>query len=108
MRDALLAEGYPGVERTIQEARPNAVRARERQALDALAGYFEHQRNHLHYARQLADGRPIGSGLVEGACKHLVGRRLKQTGARWLVPNANRMAVLASLLYSNNWNHYWN
>jgi hypothetical protein len=62
----------------------------------------------LNYAQRLAAGRPIGSGLVEGACKHLVGRQLKQTGARWLAPNANRMATLASLLYSKNWKHDWN
>lgn len=107
-RETLLAEGHAGIERMIQQARPTAVRAPQQKALDALSGYVTHQRNHLNYAQRLAAGRPIGSGLVEGACKHLVGRRLKQTGARWLIPNANRMATLASLLYSKNWIHYWN
>lgn len=107
-RDALLAEGYPGISQQIDRARPTAVRAPQRKALESLATYMNHQKNHLHYAQRLATGRPIGSGMVEGACKHLVGRRLKQTGARWLIPNANRMATLASLLYSDHWNQYWN
>jgi hypothetical protein len=107
-REALLAEGHAGAARRIDQARPTAVRAPQRRALEGLSGYLEHQQNHLNYAQRLAEGRPIGSGLVEGACKHLVGRRLKQTGARWLIPNANRMATLASLLYDKTWGHYWN
>jgi hypothetical protein len=103
-----LAEGYAGIERLIRQARPTAVRAAQWQALDSLLGYVEHQRNHLNYAERLAAGRPIGSGLVEGACKHLFGRRPARLGARWLIPNANRMATRASLLYSQAWDHYWN
>ena len=45
---------------------------------------------------------------MEGACKNLVGRRLKQTGARWRIRRVNRMAGLCCLMYSNNWNAYWN
>jgi len=45
--------------------------------------------------------------LIEGACKNYLGRRLKQTGARWLIPNANRMATLGSLVYADQWTDYW-
>jgi hypothetical protein len=107
-RAALLAEGHVGIERQIQAVRVNAVRGAQRQALDALQTYFDHQKNHLDYAERLAAGRPIGSGLVEGACKNFVGRRLKQTGARWRPENANRLADLAGLLYSHDWKHFWN
>ena len=37
----------------------------------------------------------------------MIGRRLKQTGARWRVRRVNRMASLCSLLYSDNWAAYW-
>ena len=76
-------------------------------ALDALANYLGGHRDRLAYAERLANGRPIGSGLIEGACKNYIGRRLKQTGARWLVPNANRMATLGSLAYADQWSDYW-
>ncbi len=107
-RDALLAEGHAGVSGAIRAARPNAVRGVQRRALDGLETYFNHHRNHLDYAGRLAEGRPIGSGLIEGACKNYVGRRLKQTGARWRPDNANRLADLAGLFYSDDWEHYWN
>jgi hypothetical protein len=45
--------------------------------------------------------------MIEGACKNYIGRRLEQTGARWLVPNANRMATLAALVYADQWTDYW-
>ncbi|MEO2019815.1 MAG: hypothetical protein ABGZ53_36240, partial [Fuerstiella sp.] len=63
---------------------------------------------HLNYADQLSDGRSIGSGQIEGACKNLIGRRLKQTGARWRIRRVNRMAGFCALMYSEQWNQYWN
>ena len=62
---------------------------------------------HLNYAARLAEGRSIGSGQAEGACKQMIGRRLKQTGARWRVRRVNRMAALSSLIYSDLWSKYW-
>ncbi|MGL6195462.1 MAG: hypothetical protein ACRC2T_11645, partial [Thermoguttaceae bacterium] len=44
---------------------------------------------------------------VKGACKNLVGRRLKQTGACWEVGRVNRMGVLCTILYGDQWKAYW-
>jgi hypothetical protein len=79
-RDALVADGWSGIERVIHEARANAVRAPHRAALTKLEEYLRPHAAHLNYAERLAAGRPIGSGLIEGACKNYLGRRLKQTG----------------------------
>jgi hypothetical protein len=46
-------------------------------------GYFARNRERLDYAGARAAGRPLGSGAVESACKHLVQHRLKRPGARW-------------------------
>jgi hypothetical protein len=56
---------------------------------------------------RLAEGRVIGSGQVEGACKSMVGIRLKQTNARWNVDRLNEMLVLCSVHYSDLWQKYW-
>jgi hypothetical protein len=72
-----------------------------------LEGYFYRQREHLGYAVRLASGRSIGSGLVGGACKQVIGRRRKQTGARWRVRRANRMATLCCTLHGDTWKTYW-
>ena len=73
-----------------------------------VRGYFEAHLDHTDYAGRLLDGRSIGSGLVEGSCKQVVGRRLKQTGARWKVRRVERMAALCSVQASDQWNTYWN
>jgi hypothetical protein len=106
-RDALLAEGWSGIQRVIDQARPIAVRAGQRKSLNELTGYLRPQSHRLNYAERLATGRPIGSGMIEGACKNYIGRRLKQTGARWVVANANRMANLTALVYADQWTDYW-
>jgi hypothetical protein len=72
-----------------------------------VRGYFAPHVGHTDYAARLAAGRSIGSGLVEGSCKQVVGRRLKQTGARWKVRRAERMATLCAVLASDQWGDYW-
>jgi hypothetical protein len=69
--------------------------------------YFAPHRDHTGYAARLAGGQSIGSGLVEGACKQVIGRRLKQTGARWKVRRVERMASLCAVLASDQWEAYW-
>lgn len=76
-------------------------------ALDDLTSYFATHSERLNYCHRLYTGQSIGSGMVEGAAKNLIGRRLKQTGARWDVENANAMAQLCCLTYSDHWDPYW-
>jgi hypothetical protein len=84
------------------------TRSRRKQAnLAALADYFRPHVEHTPYRLRLRQGQTIGSGLVEGACKTVVGRRLKQTGARWRIRRVERMAALSCLLYGNQWDTYW-
>ncbi len=106
-RAALLGGGWPALaERTAAERR-RARSPAKRGALDEVDGYFWRQRGHLSYAARLALGQSIGSGAVEGACKQVIGRRLKQTGARWRVRRANRMATLCCTLHGDTWTTYW-
>jgi hypothetical protein len=75
--------------------------------VSGLVAYLAPHAGHTDYRRRLAEGRSIGSGMVEGACKTVVGRRLKQTGARWRVRRAERMASLCCVLYGDQWEAYW-
>jgi hypothetical protein len=106
-RGVLLHEGHAGMKRLMAESRLTAVRGVQRRALGELEHYLDAHADHLHYAQRLAEGRVIGSGQVEGACKHWIGRRLKQTGARWRLERANGMAGLCALKYSHQWQAYW-
>ena len=78
-----------------------------RKALANLLGYLGKHVDHLNYRERLAAGQSIGSGQVEGACRHMIGRRLKLTGARWRIRRVNRMTGLCCCLYSHHWNAYW-
>jgi hypothetical protein len=106
-RQALLREGASGVQAHLAGARTRARSAAQRQALAEAAGYFERRAECLGYAARLAAGQSIGSGLVEGACKQVIGRRMKQTGARWRVRRANRMATLCCTFHGDTWAPYW-
>ena len=63
--------------------------------------YFEANKERMRYATFKSQGYRIGSGLVESACKTVVGQRLKQSGMRWSEPGAEAMLQLRSLILSN-------
>ena len=105
-RTVLLASGWSGIEELLEEGADDRT-AEHQAAVEALQGYLAKHQHHLHYSKRLAAGQSIGSGQVEGGCKNLIGRRLKQTGARWRVRRVNRQAGLCSLMYSHQWKTYW-
>ena len=53
------------------------------------AAYLAERRDRMRYDEHLADGLPIGSGIIEAGCKNVVGQRMKCTGMRWSVAGAN-------------------
>ncbi len=103
----LISGGWSVVEPSLVATKKSVRKRAARSAVDKLMGYLGRQPEHLQYARRLTEGRSIGSGQAEGACKHMIGRRLKQTGARWRVRRVNRMANLCCLIYSDHWDNYW-
>jgi hypothetical protein len=107
-REALLSEGWVGIDRLLATTRAAVRASGKRQALESLRSYFDRQHDHLGYASRLQAGQSIGSGLVEGSCKQVIGRRLKQTGARWALRRVNRMATLCCALHGDTWQPYWN
>jgi len=108
VRSIVLAKGEPGVQREIAEMMKQVRSPGKRTSLVSLSAYFANHSHHMHYAVRLLEGRSIGSGQIEGACKNLIGRRLKQTGARWKVRRVNRMAGICSVMYSDLWKTYGN
>jgi hypothetical protein len=78
------------------------------QKLLTEAAYFERNARRMRYQEFREDGLPIGSGMVEGgACKALVGDRLKGTGMRWSRPGAQAMLTLRAELFSQRWEKAW-
>ena len=106
-RQTLLQGGAAALEAELAAEQRSLRSARKQAALAALRDYLAPHQQHTAYARRLQQGRAIGSGMVEGACKTVVGKRLKQTGARWRVRHAERLVALCGLLYSDLWDDYW-
>ena len=106
-RDALLCGGWPAMFEHLRSTKKDVSRGRWKNHGRPLMEYLGRQKEHLAYSQRLAAGQSIGSGQVEGECKNMVGRRLKQTGAQWRVRRVNRMATLCSTLYSGDWALYW-
>jgi hypothetical protein len=76
-------------------------------AIQSLLGYLEPNIDSLWYRQRLADGRPIGTGLIEGGCKTIVSNRLKLNSARWTPKHAEQIAALRCLNYSGLWSDFW-
>lgn len=71
------------------------------------ADYFERNRDRMKYDDYLAAGYPIGSGVVEGACRHLVKDRMERSGMRWLPSGAQAMLDLRATYLNGEWNAFW-
>jgi len=106
VQELIELEGPKFIER-LRECRAAADDKIGQDALDALINYLSENRDSLWYRTRLAEGLPIGSGLVEGTCKNLVGKRLKLNNPRWRVRRAEHMAALRCLQYSKLWEAYW-
>ena len=80
----------------------------KRKTVPAAMTYFENNCEHMHYDQYLAAGYPIGSGVAEGACRHLVKDRMELTGMRWERPGAQAMLHLRAIYLNGEWNNFVN
>src|SRR5437016_1070692 len=69
--------------------------------------YLQNKQPWIDYPRALANGWPIATGVIEGACRHLVQDRMGITGARWSLPGAQAMLWLRAINASGDTSAYW-
>lgn len=79
----------------------------DRENIDKCADYLLKNKERLQYGKALASGFPIASGVIEGACRHLINDRLDITGARWSLQGAEAILKLRSLKSSGDFENYW-
>jgi hypothetical protein len=124
---ALQGEGNPATQRWVSErlleilrgnsssvaagmrrsATLRKVKGQERLAVDVCAGYLLKYRRYLRYDQYLAAGLPIATGVIEGACRHLIKDRMDITGACWGLQGAEAVLKLRSLRASGDLDTYW-
>jgi len=78
-----------------------------RKAVDVCANYLLTYAPSLKYHHYLAQGFPIATGVIEGACRHLVKDRMEVTGARWSLNGAEAILRLRALRSSHDFDEYW-
>jgi hypothetical protein len=89
-----------------QMATKQALRGSRQQQLSAAIGYLERNRRLMRYDEYLAAGYPIGSGVAEGACRHLVKDRMERTGMRWRIPGAQAILNLRAMYLNDDWDAF--
>lgn len=77
-----------------------------RDTISSTITYFSNNRERMRYHECLREGYPIASGVIEGACRHVVGDRLDRTGTRWTIEGAISMLATRTTYLSDNWHNY--
>ena len=78
-----------------------------RKNADTCADYLLAKTPYLDYPRALASGMPIATGVIEGACRHVVKDRMDITGARWGLDGAEAVLKLRAVRANGHWEDYW-
>jgi hypothetical protein len=89
-----------GLRRLATEQKLNAAK---KKSLFRICSYLYKNRHRMRYNEYLAKGYPIASGVIEGACRHLVKDRLERAGMHWTIPGAQAMLDVRSVHISGQW-----
>jgi hypothetical protein len=79
----------------------------QRRCIDTCIGYLQAKQEFLGYDTALAAGWPIATGVIEGACRHLIGDRLDISGARWGLAGAEAVLKLRAVTTNGDFDRYW-
>jgi hypothetical protein len=78
-----------------------------RKTVATTIGYYQRNAPFMRYDQYLARGWPIGTGVVESACGHLVKDRMQQAGMRWTKDGAHAILDLRAIRLTHDWDAYW-
>ena len=90
-----------------QMATKRRLSKRRWEKVEQYLNYFTRRCEHMKYDEYLAAGYPIGSGVVEGACRHLVKDRMEQSGMRWRIEGAQAVLSLRAIYLNDDWNAFY-
>ena len=79
----------------------------QRKGADTAADYLTSKAPYLNYPQALTSGWPIATGVIEGACRHIVADRFDVTGARWGLSGAEAILKLRALRSNGDFENYW-
>jgi hypothetical protein len=77
-----------------------------RKVLQQVANYLRRNRDYMNYAIYLRRGWPIGTGVIEGVCRHVVKDRMELSGMRWTVAGADALLALRAVNENGDWEEF--
>jgi hypothetical protein len=89
-----------------QMATKRKLTGEARKEINTVCGYFQNNLHRMRYDEYLQAGYPIASGVIEGACRHLVKDRMERTGMRWCLKNAASMLNVRAVFQSSYWDEF--
>ena len=104
--DLLSSRTKQVIQRLEDKAKTLGPRSQARRVLQQVAGYLRRNQAHMDYATYLQRGWPIGTGVIEGVCRHLVKDRMELSGMRWTKSGANALLALRAVNENNDWDAY--
>jgi hypothetical protein len=107
-RDVLAGRAHRVAGRIQRKTTAAGLDAGRRKGADACVAYLLNKARYLRYHQALTEGWPIATGVIEGACRHLIKDRMDITGARWGLPGAEAVLKLRTLTANGDFDAYWN
>jgi hypothetical protein len=89
-----------------QMATKRRLKGKGREDIATVCGYFEKHAHRMRYDEYLATGYPIATGVIEGACRHLVKDRMERSGMRWRLAGAQSMLHVRAVYQSSYWDDF--
>jgi hypothetical protein len=109
-RDRLLRILQGDVRRVITGLRQMATRqgltGQKLREISVVCGYFENNVQRMRYDKYLREGYPIATGVIEGACRHMVKDRMERSGMRWRLDGAQAMLNVRAVWQSSYWDTF--
>ena len=101
---ALLSGMSEGVVNLLEDAAVEVGLARSRRRqLTKICNYLRRHQARMRYDEYLAAGYPIASGVIEGACRHVVKDRMERAGMHWTIPGAQALLRLRCVALNGEW-----
>ena len=103
LQDILSSHTDRVIQRLEQAARGLPKSSSVGKVLCQVANYLRRNTEYMDYANYLRHGWPIGTGVVEGTCRHLVKDRLELSGMRWTISGASALLALRAVNENGDW-----
>lgn len=89
-----------------QRGTKQGLRGAKLRKLRTICNYFQKNLTRMRYDAYLAEGYPIASGVIEGACRYVVKDRMERAGMRWTVAGAQAMLDLRTTFVNGQWDEF--